>query len=115
MIERGSVTEAFKSVDQLHEGENPSEEHADAVPTSSLTGKCFLRRDPAGRAGALLHGDPEHAGRSCWRGGGVKCLRLYTVADVNSGVHSLHVQRDFFIFYCLYCLFEDRLKLGLFA
>lgn len=71
MIERGNVEEAFKGVDQLHEGENPSEELADAVGTRSLTGKCFLRRDPAGRAGAFLHGDPEHAGCSCWRGGGV--------------------------------------------
>lgn len=49
----------------------------------------FLRRDPIGRPEAFLHGDPEHAGSSCWRGDGAQCLRLHTVAHNYSGALTL--------------------------
>lgn len=141
VLERGDVTEAFKTVDRVHSGEEqlrllkgqsaqnrsvltcrplracplshqptgfprirrrfgPSvstrassrRDLLSDVALSSLAltrrfprGPAVLRGAPVRRPGALLHGDPEHAGGPGGRGAGARRLHLLPVADAGPG------------------------------
>lgn len=86
LLQRGDVTEAFKTVDKVYEGKSCLRTTGRNVCFFFLNSACFLLRgDSNWRPGAFLHGDAEHAGGSRRRGDGVQRLHLQSVANFDSG------------------------------
>lgn len=89
LLQRGDVTEAFKTVDKVYEGKSCLRTTGRNVCFFFLNSACFLLRgDSNWRPGAFLHGDAEHAGGSRRRGDGVQRLHLHSVANFDSGKRS---------------------------